>query len=1063
MLRSCSLLLSLVSPPLHAQLVEKLSAPLARDAEGSGGDVFSHALTPNGARILFAGDVQTDGDGQLWSVPFVGGPIRQLSARTTPMETFFEFRSVPGTDKVVYWNDETTAQVYELHVVKSDGSAPPLRLHPPLPAGRGAGFDFEFAGPWVLYRADALVDDQFELFRMPLDAGAPPLRLSAPMVAGGSIGFIENQRGVLAVTPAGDHALYLADALTDGRNELFSVPVDASVAAVRLNGNLPSGAHVRLFRITPDGARVVYLADQAIVGRIELYSAPVDGSTPAVRLSATPVAGGGVWPELPLVTSDGAWVVYRADALSNDEIELFVVPSDGSAAPLRLNTPMAHAGWVGGVKLARDDARVVYSADQEVDERYELWSVPLDGRAAPVRVLGAAFSGVGGQAPLDVSATRVLCQADRDGNGRIELYSVPIDASAPPVELSAPALATSTMLRATLSPDGTRVAFVADRESLGRYELWGVPFDGSAPPVRLSPHIAYRGQALAPLFRADGRVAFLADAPVQNQFALWSTDGTTLRALTPDLPAAPVVGDVSAFAWSADGEHVLYGANRAAPGGWSATSLRLADRHESYTPAGSPVSGFLLPPRSARFAYTTFFIGEEFPYPTAESLWSAPLDDATQAVLVAGSTDVGAVRFTADEYALVALSNSGYRIDPLGRLVLAPLDGSSAARDLATPTGRPSYVWPLEHAPRAGRALFGLFDPNASENGLFAADLAGGAPVPLGSPQHALSTVTGLALRAADELALFVSDQAAGGRQELFAVPADGSRALRRLHPALPLGADVGGAFRVSPDGARVVFRADAELDEVFELYVTRVADGVVTKLSGTMVAGGDVALPFENEASFWISPDGARVVFLADRELDGVTELWSVPLDGSATPVRLHAPLADTRDAVGAARFTPNGARVVFAAELAAEGVFELLSAPADGGGPTLVLSAPFPPGGGLVASDSLGTFGSVALAPGGRHAFYLAEQEQDGVVELYSAPVDASHAPLKRNAALVAGGDVTTFAVGPTPGAVLYRADQDEDEVFELYLSAFPAAPPPRQRSATPGASVTRTVDLP
>lgn len=1041
------------------QDIEKINAPLARDPDLGGSQISSFDFSASGARLLFVGDPLADNQVELWSVPFAGGPLARLSARTSSASIpTFEYATVPGRNLVVYWTDQDTPNTFELHVNRVDGSTPPARLHPPLPAGRDAGGDFALTADAVVYRADASTDAQYELFRAPLDGSTAPIRLSAPMVAGGSIGFAEFQHGSFALSPAGDRAWYLADALIDGRTELFSVPVDGSSAAVRLNGNLPSGGHVRSARFTPDGSRIVYVADQAIVGRLELYSVPAAGGTP-VRLSATPVAGGSLWLEAPLVTDDGTRVVYRADALTDGEVELFSVPTDGSSAPVRLNAPMAHAGYVADAELVPGGARVLYLADQQSDEVYELWSVPIDASAAPVRLLGATFAGSIGQSVIGSGPTRALCQADRDGNGVPELYSAPVNASAPPIQLAAAFVRFS----AALSPDGTRALFTT-RDALGRVELYGVPLAGGTAPRRLSPPLPPDGQIVTPRFRADGAVAYLCDARVRGQFGLWSSAGGAPRELTPSLPPAPIVGDVSAYAWSPDAASVLYGADRFRDGEGTVTRVELATRSEAYTPPQLfTVTEFLFPPHSERFAFTTYRVAPEFPNPAFLDLWSAPLADIALARRLTGDTSLGPVRFTDDDRAVVASSNSGLGLAPEAHLEVVPLDGSSAPRELAPPTGRPSSVSPLELAPRTARALFGLFDPQSARgHALFAAPLdTPGTAEPLDLALHPGPQVRGMIVRPTDELVLFVADLVPLV-PELFAVPADGSRAPQRLLPPLPSGREVKGELALSPDGTRVLYLTDARADEVFELVSTRIADGASVILSGAMVAGGDVALALDPEPSFRISPDGTRVVFLADRVQDEVVEYWSAPIDGSSPPVRLHAPLSGTLDAVPAPHFTPDGQRVVLALERAVDGVVELLSARTDGSGTPILLSAPFPPGGGLFTQSSLGTRNTVALAPGGRHVFYLAEQETDGVVELFSVPLDGRAAPLKWNAPLVAGGDVLDFALRPTPGAVLYRADQEVDEVFELYLSSFADFAPPHQGSGAPGASVTRTVDL-
>ena len=52
-------------------------------------------------------------------------------------------------------------------------------------------------------------------------------------------------------------------------------------------------------------------------------------------------------------------------------------------------------------------------------------------------------------------------------------------------------------------------------------------------------------------------------------------------------------------------------------------------------------------------------------------------------------------------------------------------------------------------------------------------------------------------------------------------------------------------------------------------------------KLSGPMTAGGDAY-----QARF--SPDGTTVVYMADQDTDEIFELYSVPIDGSTMPIKI-------------------------------------------------------------------------------------------------------------------------------------------------------------------------------
>ena len=87
--------------------------------------------------------------------------------------------------------------------------------------------------------------------------------------------------------------------------------------------------------------------------------------------------------------------------------------------------------------------------------------------------------------------------------------------------------------------------------------------------------------------------------------------------------------------------------------------------------------------------------------------------------------------------------------------------------------------------------------------------------------------------------------------------------------------------FQISPDSSRVVYRADQQTDNVFELYSVPLGGPAAAgiKLNGALVAGGNVF-------DFQISPDSSRVVYQADQQTDEVFELFMT------TNYLLHLPL---------------------------------------------------------------------------------------------------------------------------------------------------------------------------
>jgi Tol biopolymer transport system component len=239
-----------------------------------------------------------------------------------------------------------------------------------------------------------------------------------------------------------------------------------------------------------------------------------------------------------------------------------------------------------------------------------------------------------------------------------------------------------------------------------------------------------------------------------------------------------------------------------------------------------------------------------------------------------------------------------------------------------------------------------------------------------------------------------------------------------KLNPSLVPGGSVLEA-QLTPNGSRVVYRADQEANGRVELYSVPVNGGTPVKLNGPLVAGGSVS-------AFQITPDGNRVVFLADQDLDGLVEIFSVPVSGGA-PVRLNDELMFlVVGSVGVTSFqlTSTGDRVVFLADQDTAGHFELFSVPVAGGaraklnGPEIVL------GGSVIGYE---------IAPNNSRVVFRGDIEDDNLIELFSAPI-AGGALVKLNPPLTE--DVVSFQVTPDSSGVVYRAAQDNEDVVELYV---------------------------
>lgn len=154
---------------------------------------------------------------------------------------------------------------------------------------------------------------------------------------------------------------------------------------------------------------------------------------------------------------------------------------------------------------------------------------------------------------------------------------------------------------------------------------------------------------------------------------------------------------------------------------------------------------------------------------------------------------------------------------------------------------------------------------------------------------------------------------------ELFVASPRGG-ALTRVSAPMPADGDVLRGLAVSRDGSKVLYRADADTDDVVELYaVSLAAPGVAVKVNATMVAGGNVSRVFA------LSADGRRAAYIADADTDALDELYTVDLSAATpgSPLKLNPPT--TTDHVWDFEMSPDGTRVVYRAQEQASGEIEL------------------------------------------------------------------------------------------------------------------------------------------
>jgi Tol biopolymer transport system component len=243
------------------------------------------------------------------------------------------------------------------------------------------------------------------------------------------------------------------------------------------------------------------------------------------------------------------------------------------------------------------------------------------------------------------------------------------------------------------------------------------------------------------------------------------------------------------------------------------------------------------------------------------------------------------------------------------------------------------------------RVVYPIFQDMFTAKELYSTSIEGGTPVRLNRDMVGTLDHYYIVLSPDSQYVVYRADQDSLTANELYSVPIDGpASAGVKLNGALPPGGDVEfKQFNVSPDSKRVVYIADQTSDEVHEIYSVSITGSSLSraKLNDPLPVGGDVDI-------FRISPEGSRVVYKADQDEDEIMELYSVPLTGG-DPVKLNHEMIEERGSIGddvhAFEISPDGKNVVFEASWVNViynypeeyntfwfNVYELFSVPVDG-----------------------------------------------------------------------------------------------------------------------------------
>ena len=434
--------------------------------EAGSSTTYQWMVDPRGEWVVFVGDIENAGAYAVYSMRRNGSVLHRLS----PYAPSGEIQNVRLTDdgrRVVYQGDLETDGLAELWSAPLDGTpASAVKLNLPVIGDGVSGVLPNDAAGRLAYLAETA--DGTGVWTVPVagPAGAA-VRVDPGDELGGIYGgFLAAEAGRVVLT-----MFEVATAVT----RIWSVPVAGPAASgLFLFESPPDGCTPFVVAWSPGTTRIAYTlqCDTPVGSRVnQLWSVPIAGpAAAAVSLGGSFIEGGSIYTSSP--APDGSRLVFIADKLADERFELWSVPITGPAGELvRLNPALQSLGDVKSFDIAADSSFVAYIADQSSNEVFRAHAVPIGGPSSEsIPLVTGALSVLRDVTSLAITpnGASVILRADFTVDERFDLYSVPSTGAFSVNRITndglpGPEISVSSLWR--LHPDGARIAFAFDEET----------------------------------------------------------------------------------------------------------------------------------------------------------------------------------------------------------------------------------------------------------------------------------------------------------------------------------------------------------------------------------------------------------------------------------------------------------------------------------------------------------------------------------------------------------------------------------------------------------------------
>lgn len=790
-------------------------------------------------------------------------------------------------------------------------------LSGPLVAG-GDIDEFQFTpdSQYIVYRADQETLDHHELYSVHLGTSVNN-KLNQTLVDAYGI----QSTPYYKLSPDSTKVIYLGIAAS--KQELFIVNIDGT-GNLRLNGPLVGAGQINSYSMifSPDSSKVAYSSREKDLNYDEIYVVNID-STGQTKLSPNP--GTGKRGDLVSFLPDNSGVIFTGEWDTTAYTDVYYANVDGSGL-VRLNTALSHTPAfyqdAEAPFVSLSNSRIVYRSDQITNNQFDLYSVNKDGTGRVMLKENNRYE------PIFLSdAQTIIYLADPDLDGNFSIFSINIDGTQDQMLVD---IAGKSISSCYVDESTSKIIYAYGDSSVTKPSIIGqANLDGSNQTILFQSQVYIKG--LYPNF-GHHSLTF----KQSNDLGSGSYDNETLLAIDmitkeiKNYPRSLAVGEAY-YDMAPDGSNTLiFAADKDFTQQAELYKMNL-DTH-SVSKINPPLSAFtsVIDTKSTsdpNRLLVTLRMSNYFEYPAFVNLdgstWTSPINESFLGIDWQYQINLDASQIFFPEYnSLSFLQLMSINADGTGLTQLNPIamkDDMEVHKMSLAPNGsRLAYI-----AEQNANNLFELFAVNVDGSNFTQLN----QPLPPGGKISLVKT-------ASDNLsAVFIGSQDTAGVNEIYSIKLDGSL-FTKLNPPLPLNGNVL-SFAIDPTSQYVVLTADAEVDGESSLFSVKLDGSQFTKLSGSLVAGGNVSpayshSPTDPKSGFSISGDGNQILFMADKEVDEVTELYAVDIDGSNLR-KISGSLLLSED-VTSKEFSPDGERVAFTTKISNLAGGRLFSVKVDG-----------------------------------------------------------------------------------------------------------------------------------